>query len=69
MMKKAKNFKKDLTNKSFRAIIQTDKRKENKTMFDMNQISDYSYEQALEQYWDCPEALLDDEWPDDLWDE
>lgn len=33
-------------------------------MFDMNQISDYSYEQALEQYWDCPEALLDD-----LWDE
>lgn len=38
-------------------------------MFDMNQISDYSYEQALEQYWDCSEALLDDEWPDDLWDE
>lgn len=37
-------------------------------MFDMNQISDYSYEQALEQYWNCPEAL-DDEWPDDLWDE
>lgn len=33
-------------------------------MFDMNQISDYPYEQALEQYWDCPEALLDD-----LWDE
>ena len=49
--------------------MQTDKRKGNKTMFDMNQISDYSYEQALEQYWDCPEALLDDEWPDDLWDE
>lgn len=38
-------------------------------MFDMNQISDYSYEQALAEYWDCPEALLDDEWPDDLWDE
>lgn len=35
----------------------------------MNQMSDYSYEQALEEFWDCPEALLDDEWPDDLWDE
>ena len=35
----------------------------------INQMSDYSYEQALEQYWGCPEALLDDEWPDDLWDE
>jgi hypothetical protein len=58
-----------LTNKPFRVIIQTDKRKGNTKMFDMNQISDYSYEQALEQYWDCPEALLDDEWPDDLWDE
>ena len=45
------------------------KTKEETTMFDMNQISDYSYEQALEQYWDCPEARLDDEWPDDLWDE
>ena len=58
-----------MTNFQKRVIIQTDKRKGNKTMFDMNQISDYSYEQALEQYWDCPEALLDDEWPDDLWDE
>jgi hypothetical protein len=58
-----------LTNYKTYVIIQADKRKENKTMFDMNQISDYSYEQALEQYWDCPEALLDDEWPDDLWDE
>jgi hypothetical protein len=58
-----------LTNFQRHDIIQTDKRKGNKTMFDMNQISDYSYEQALEQYWDCPEALLDDEWPDDLWDE
>jgi hypothetical protein len=60
-----------LTNNPFYAIIQTDKRKGNKTMFEemMNQMSDYSYEQALEQYWDCPEALLDDEWPDDLWDE
>ena len=58
-----------MTKLSNHAIIQTDKRKGNKTMFDMNQISDYSYEQALEQYWDCPEALLDDEWPDDLWAE
>jgi hypothetical protein len=58
-----------LTNFQKHVIIQTDKRKGNKTMFDMNQISDYSYEQALEQYWDCPEALLDDEWPDDLWDD
>jgi hypothetical protein len=58
-----------LTNFQKRVIIQTDKRKGNTKMFDMNQISDYSYEQALEQYWDCPEALLDDEWPDDLWDE
>ena len=58
-----------MTNKPFHVIIQTDKRKGNTKMFDMNQISDYSYEQALEQYWDCPEALLDDEWPDDLWDE
>ena len=58
-----------MTNFQKRVIIQTDKRKGNTKMFDMNQISDYSYEQALEQYWDCPEALLDDEWPDDLWDE
>jgi hypothetical protein len=58
-----------LTNYKTYVIIQTDKRKGNTKMFDMNQISDYSYEQALEQYWDCPEALLDDEWPDDLWDE
>ena len=38
-------------------------------MFDWNQIADAEYEEKLEQYWDCPEAMLDDEWPDDLWDE
>ena len=38
-------------------------------MFNWNQIADAEYEKALEQYWDCPEALFDDEWPDDLWDE
>ena len=37
-------------------------------MFDMNQIADAEYEKALEQNWDCPEAMLED-WPDDLWDE
>ena len=38
-------------------------------MFDWNQIADAEYEEKLGQYWDCPEAMLDDEWPDDLWDE
>lgn len=38
-------------------------------MFDINQISDYAYEKALEFYWDVPEALLDEEWPDDLFED
>lgn len=45
----------------------TKKEEENK-MFDWNQIADAEYEEKLEQYWDCPEAMLED-WPDDLWDE
>lgn len=45
------------------------KKEEEYKMFDWNQIADAEYEKALEQYWDCPEAMLDDEWPDDLWDE
>ena len=45
----------------------TKKEEENK-MFDWNQIADAEYEKALEQHWDCPEAMLED-WPDDLWDE
>jgi hypothetical protein len=55
-----------LTNFQKRAIIQTDKRKENKTMFEemMNQMSDYSYESAHDE----PEIWVED-WPDDLWDE
>ena len=48
------------------AIIQTDKRKGNKTMFEemMNQMSDYSYESAHDE----PEIWVED-WPDDLWDD
>lgn len=34
-------------------------------MFDVDQIADAAYEAALEQYWDCPEATLED-WPEDL---
>ena len=45
----------------------TKKEEENK-MFDWNQIADAEYEKKMEQYWDCPEAMLED-WPDDLWDE
>jgi hypothetical protein len=47
-------------------IIQTDKRKGNKTMFEemMNQMSDYSYESAHDEF----ETWVED-WPDDLWDE
>lgn len=47
-------------------IIQIDKRKGNKTMFEemINQMSDYSYESAHDE----PEIWVED-WPDDLWDE
>lgn len=37
-------------------------------MFDVDQVADAAYEAALEQYWDCPEAMLED-WPEDLWDD
>lgn len=37
-------------------------------MFDVYQISDHAYEVAMEQFWDCPEAMLED-WPDDLFEE
>ena len=29
--------------------------------YDFEQIDDFLYEQALEEYWGCPEALYDDE--------
>ena len=55
-----------MTNFQKRVIIQTDKRKVNKIMFEemMNQMSDYSYESAHDE----PESWVED-WPDDLWDE
>jgi hypothetical protein len=58
--------RKGLTKALSCAIIQTDKRKGNKTMFEemMNQMSDYSYESAHDE----PEIWVED-WPDDLWDE
>ena len=37
-------------------------------MFNTTQISDYEYEKALEEFWDCSE-IMNEEWPDDLWDE
>jgi hypothetical protein len=37
--------------------------------YNIDQLNDHAYEQALAENWDCPEAMLDDEWPDDLWDD
>ena len=37
-------------------------------MYNIEQLADYAYEKALEEFWDCPEAL-DEEWPDDLWED
>ena len=36
-------------------------------MFDWDQMDDYYFEKAVEEFWDCPEAMNED-WPDDLWD-
>lgn len=33
-------------------------------MFDIELIADAIYEAALEQYWNCPEAMLEDLWED-----
>jgi hypothetical protein len=37
--------------------------------YNIDQLNDHAYEQALAENWDYPEAMLDDEWPDDLWDD
>lgn len=29
--------------------------------YDFEQIDDFLYEQAFEEYWNCPEAFYDDE--------
>ena len=29
--------------------------------YNFDNIDDYLYEEALEEYWDCPEALIEEE--------
>lgn len=36
--------------------------------YNIDQLNDHAYEQALAENWDYPEAMLE-EWPDDLWDD
>ena len=37
--------------------------------YNIDQLNDHAFEKVLAETWDYPEAMLDDEWPDDLWDD
>ena len=65
-----KNFKKVLTNEAKHGIIKTQRNESEEHKMDfynIDQLNDHAYEQALAENWDYPEAMLE-EWPDELWD-
>ena len=38
-------------------------------MYNIDQLNDHLFEQTLAEVWDCPEVLLENEFPEDLWDD